>query len=310
MASSKRVLVTGGAGFIGSHIVDAYTAAGHDVWVADDLSTGLRANLSTSARLHVGDFAGAEALDLIRRERIQVVNHQAAQVDVRVSVEDPAGDAEQNIVRTLRLLQRCQSSSVEKFIFASSGGAIYGDPQSYPQTEEHPRMPLSPYGCAKLAVENYLHYFEAVHGLRSVRLRYANVYGPRQSNRGEAGVVAIFATRVLRGERLDINGSGEQTRDFVFIDDVVRANLAALNGDITGAFNVGTGAETSVNTIAALLQELAGRSVEVVHQAPKLGEQMRSVLDGTKLRAEAGLPEPVQFLSGLRRTWEWFMETQ
>ena len=308
MASSKRVLVTGGAGFIGSHIVDAYAAAGHEVWVADDLSTGLRANLSPAARLHVGDFAGAEALDLIVRERIQVVNHQAAQVDVRVSVEDPAGDAEQNIVRTLRLLQSCQKSSVEKFIFASSGGAIYGDPQSYPQTESHPRTPLSPYGCAKLAVENYLHYFEAVHGLSSVCLRYANVYGPRQSNRGEAGVVAIFATRVLRGERLYINGSGEQTRDFVFIDDVVRANVAALEDGMAGAFNVGTGIETSVKRSLRFF-----RTLPAVRDRPsgaQAREQMRSVLDGTKLRRQAKLPQPVEFLAGLQRTWEWFVETR
>ncbi|MEO8215497.1 MAG: NAD-dependent epimerase/dehydratase family protein [Acidobacteriota bacterium] len=307
---SKRVLITGGAGFIGSHIVDAYLSLGHQVWVADNLSTGLRANLSPAARLHVGDFAESAALELIEREKIQIVNHQAAQIDVRLSVDDPAGDAEQNIVRTLRLLQRSQFAAVEKVIFASSGGAIYGDPQSYPQSEDHPCQPLSPYGCAKLAVEHYLHYFESAYGLKSVRLRYANVYGPRQSNRGEAGVVAIFATRALRGETLYINGSGQQTRDYVFIDDVVRANVAALEEGMEGPFNVGTGVETSVSAIASALEGLAGKPLQIVYRQPKIGEQTRSVLDAAKIRERAGLPPPVDFAAGLRRTWQWFVETQ
>src|SRR5947207_9350954 len=250
-----RVLVTGGAGFIGSHIVDAYLGRGWRVDVIDDLSTGSRANLDPRATLHEVDIRGERAAALIAELKPDVVSHHAAQMDVRRSVADPAFDAEVNVVGSARLLQACADAAVKRFIFASSGGAIYGEPVVAPQDETHPVAPMSPYGCAKLSVEHYLHYFRAALGLSCVALRYANVYGPRQNAAGEAGVVAIFAGTLLRGEAVTINGSGEQTRGYVHVADVVAANVAALGGAWQGSFNVGTGVETSVNALYAAMAE-------------------------------------------------------
>src|SRR5436305_11184958 len=227
-----HVLVTGGAGFIGSHIVDALIARGDRVTVVDDLSTGNRANVNPKAELRVIDVGAAAVTD------VDAVIHQAAQVDLRKSVADPGSDAEVNVVGSVRLLEAAARAGVKRFLFASTGGALYGEPLQVPQTEDHPANPLSPYGSAKLAVEHYLHYFREVRGLPCVALRYANVYGPRQNAKGEAGVVAIFAPRLLADEDVTINGSGEQTRDFVYVGDVVAANLAALDGGFGGAFNV------------------------------------------------------------------------
>src|SRR5436190_6372113 len=255
-----RVLVTGGAGFIGSHIVDAYLARGWRVDVIDNLSTGDRGNVDPRATLHEVDVRDERAGALIAELKPDVVNHHAAQMDVRRSVADPAFDAEVNVVGSARLLQACAAAAVKRFIFASSGGAIYGEPVSAPQDETHPLAPMSPYGCAKLSVEHYLHYFRIVHGLSSVALRYANVYGPRQNAAGEGGVVAIFAAKLLRGEAVTVNGTGEQTRDYVHVSDVVAANVAAAEGAWQGSFNVGTGVETSVNALHAAMAELAGAS--------------------------------------------------
>ncbi|HEX8154433.1 MAG TPA: NAD-dependent epimerase/dehydratase family protein [Thermoanaerobaculia bacterium] len=303
---SRHVLVTGGAGFIGSHLVDAYLARGWRVSVIDDLSTGDRANVDPRAELHVADLRDAAAADLIGELRPDVISHQAAQVDVRVSVGDPAADAHINVVGSLRLLQKAADVGVSRFIFASSGGATYGEPIGGPQDETHPQRPLSPYGCAKLAVEHYLEYFRIVQGLSCVALRYANVYGPRQSVRGEAGVIAIFADRMLRGEDVTINGSGEQTRDFVFVGDVVAANVAVSEGAWSGAFNVGTGIESSIVDIHRMLAAVIGTKRPALHAPPKLGEQMRSVLDGRKLREAAHLPPPVEIRQGLAQTIDWF----
>jgi len=300
------LLVTGGAGFIGSHIVDAYVARGWRVTVIDNLSTGDRRNVNPRATLREFDIRDARLREVILELGPDVVNHHAAQMDVRHSVADPSFDAEVNVVGSVRLLQASVDAAVKRFIFASTGGAIYGEPVAVPQGETHPVGPLSPYGCAKLAVEHYLNYFRVVHGLSSAALRYANVYGPRQNAKGEAGVIAIFAGRLLRGEGVTINGSGEQTRDFVYVDDVVAANVAAAEAAWQGSFNVGTGVETSVNHLYELMAAQVAGAKPPVHGPAKAGEQMRSVLDGGKLRALAALPPPVALRDGLAATMAWF----
>jgi UDP-glucose 4-epimerase len=299
---TRHILITGGAGFIGSHIADAFLARGWRVSIIDNLSTGSRANVPREATLIEADVRDAK-LDELRPD---VVCHQAAQVDVRVSVRDPAADAETNIIASLRLLQNALEAGVQRFVFASTGGAIYGEPLEVPQSEGHRRRPLSPYGCAKLAVEHYLEYYREVHGLQTLALRYANVYGPRQNAHGEAGVVAIFANKMLRDEEVTINGSGEQTRDYVFVRDVVAANVAAIEQELSGAYNVGTGIETSVNELHRMLANAAGVTRPPQHGPAKTGEQLRSVLDGRALRNVAQLPPPVPLAEGLAETVAWF----
>ena len=301
----RHVVVTGGAGFIGSNIVDAYLRDGWKVTVVDDLSTGLRKNVSPDAELIVGDLREPALLDRIFETQVDLVNHQAAQVDVRKSVADPALDADLNIIASIRLFVRAMKSGVKKVIFASSGGAAYGEPQFVPQGEDHPFAPMSPYGCAKASVELYLRCFGEMLGVETVSLRYANVYGPRQRPDGEAGVVAIFAGKMLEGETVTINGDGAQTRDYVFVEDVARANLAVSNLPLSGAFNVGTGVETSVVALHELMASVMGIAANATHAPAKRGEQLRSVLDGTRLRREAQLPEPQTFRDGLMRTLEW-----
>jgi UDP-glucose 4-epimerase len=301
---TRHVLVTGGAGFIGSNLVDAYLARGWRVSIVDDLSTGDRRNLNPAAdfhEMHVGDAA-----ELVAAIRPDVINHHAAQIDVRKSVADPAADAETNIIATLRLLQAAAAAGVKKFVFASTGGAIYGEPDEVPQTEAHATRPLSPYGCAKLAVEHYLHFFREVHGLDFAALRYANVYGPRQNAKGEAGVIAIFARALLEGRTPIINGSGNQTRDYVYVEDVVRANLAASEQDFAGSWNVGTGVETDVNQLFGAIARALGSTAEAKHGPAKPGEQRRSVLDGQALREKASLPAPISLADGLAHTVNWF----
>jgi len=301
-----HVVVTGGAGFIGSHLVDAYLDRGWRVTIVDNFSTGVRANVNARAELRDADLRDPATIAAIAQLKPDVISHHAAQIDVRQSVADPAADAETNIVASVRLLEAAADAGVKRFLFASTGGAIYGDPVVVPQSESHPAEPLSPYGCAKLAVEHYMHYFRAVRGLSSVALRYGNVYGPRQNAHGEAGVIAIFTNRLLAGDDVTINGSGEQTRDFVYVGDVVRANLAATDAQWEGAYNVGTGVETSVNELYAQLAELTGTTRAAIHAPAKPGEQMRSVLDGRALRTLANLPEPVRMRDGLRQTVDWF----
>jgi len=285
---SKHVLITGGAGFIGSHLVDAYLQRGWRVSVIDDLSTGDRRNLNPRAQFYEADVRNADIAEL----RPDVISHHAAQMDVRRSVADPVFDADVNVLGSVRLLQKAAEIGVKRFIFASTGGAIYGEPLFAPQTEAHPTYPLSPYGCAKLAVEHYMSYFRAVHGLSTIALRYANVYGPRQNSKGEAGVVAIFIERKRRGEQATINGDGEQTRDFVYVGDVVAANMAVSESSDAGPLNVGTGVETSVNQLAALL------GINAAHGPAKAGEQRRSVLASKFGRTPLA--------DGLRETVAWF----
>jgi UDP-glucose 4-epimerase len=303
-----HLVVTGGAGFIGSHIADAFVERGWRVTIIDNFSTGDRANVNPKAALIEHDLRDPSTSKLIGELEPDVVSHQAAQVDLRKSVIDPASDVDINVTASIRLLQASLDAGVKRFVFASSGGAIYGDPLFAPQTEDHRKMPLSPYGCAKLAVEHYVTYFREVHGLSSMALRYANVYGPRQSATGEAGVVAIFADRLLRGQQIVINGSGEQTRDFVYVADVVRANVFACQSQVSGEFNVGTGIETSVNELYAKMSSVAGVRTDARHGEAKMGEQIRSVLDGSRLRAIAALPEPVDLASGLAGTIDFFRD--
>jgi UDP-glucose 4-epimerase len=304
----KHVLITGGAGFIGSTLADAYIARGYRVTIIDNLSGGGRRNVNAQAAFYELDIRDAAAGDLIRALKPNVISHHAAQMDVRKSVEDPAADADVNVVGTLRLLEAAANAGVKRVVFASTGGAIYGEPVEGLQDESHPTGPLSPYGCAKLAVEHYLHYFRVVRGLSYAALRYANVYGPRQNAHGEAGVVAIFAGRVLAGQPVTINGDGSQTRDFVYVGDVVAANLAASESEWHGEYNVGTGIETSVNALYESLATIAGVSASATHAPAKAGEQMRSVLDGSRLRSLAELPQPVALRDGLKTTFEWFRD--
>lgn len=303
-----NVVVTGGAGFIGSHIVDGYVERGWNVTVVDDLSTGERSNVNPKARLVVGSVTDPAVVAEVVRPGVDLLNHHAAQMDVRRSVADPVFDAEQNIVASLRLLEQVVKSGVRSVIFASSGGAAYGEPVFTPQTEEHPFAPMSPYGCAKLSVEHYLGFYRQVHRIRAVALRYGNVYGPRQKKHGEAGVVAIFAGKMLAGETVTINGTGLQTRDYVFVEDVVRANMAVSDSDLSGAFNVGTGVETNVVELFEAMSRDLGGSYPSVHAPAKAGEQMRSVLDGSKLRRATGLEAPRALAHGLRITLEWIRQ--
>ncbi len=304
-----KLLVTGGAGFIGSHLVRTFLADGHDVHVVDDLSSGRRENLPDGVPLHVHDIRGSEAADLVRRERFDALVHEAAQMDVRRSVADPVFDATVNVLGFLNLMEAARTSGVQKVLFASTGGAIYGEPAfGGPQTEDDPLRPLSPYGITKLTTEKYLFFYHETYGIPYVALRYANVYGPRQSPHGEAGVVAIFTERLLRGEATTINGEGTQTRDYVFVGDVAAANRAALGYDGSGAFNVGTGVETDVNTLFRHLRRLVGSDAPEQHGEGKPGEQRRSVLDVSRTTAALGWRPTVDIADGLAETVAWFRE--
>lgn len=304
-----RILITGGAGFIGSNVADGYAAEGHELLVIDDLSSGKEGNIPREARFVLCDIGSDTALEAIRSFRPEVVNHHAAQINVRASVRDPQFDARVNILSTLRLLEGCREHGVRKFLFASSGGAGYGEQERFPADETHPVRPVSPYGAAKMSVELYLHFYRVQYGLGYTSLRYANVYGPRQDPHGEAGVVAIFCTRLLRNQRAIVNGDGEQTRDYVYVGDVVRANLAALTRGAGQAVNIGTGIETSVNTLFRTLRELTGSRQEEIHGPAMPGEQLRSCLENRLALEELGWYPETSLEEGLARTIAFFRET-
>lgn len=297
-----KILVTGGAGFIGSHVVDAYLDAGHEVVVVDDFSTGQRANLSPLVPVYEADVASAAFGEIVRRERPDVINHHAAQTSVRQSVTAPLDDCRRNILASINMIDAAQQAGVSKVIYVSSGGAIYGEPVELPCTETNPITPDSPYGASKHTPEHYLAIARRLSGLRYTTLRYANVYGPRQDHNGEAGVIAIFAARMLAGQQVTINGTGRQERDFVFVADVVRANLAALDLGDGEAINIGSGIGTSVNQIFSLLQEATGSRLEAHYGPPKPGETFKIYLDVSRAARVLGWKPQVPLADGLVRT--------
>lgn len=306
-----RVLVTGGAGFIGSHVADAYLARGDQVTVLDSLVHGRRENVPAGAEFVEADIRAAAAAELVRDGGFDLVNHHAAQMDVRVSVEDPRFDASVNVDGLLNILQAAHQAGVRRVLFVSSGGVVYGEPEVRPTPEGAPKLPESPYGVTKLAGEQYLYYYHRVHAMEYAALRYSNVYGPRQDPHGEAGVVAIFSTKLIGEEPLVVFGDGEQTRDYVFVGDVVRANLLLSGAELPRArslddrgFNVGTGIETSVNGLADTLMRAAGVQVPVRHAPARPGELRHSSLDADRLR-RLGWEQRVGLEEGLRETYEW-----
>ncbi len=301
-----NILITGGAGFIGSHVGDECIRAGHKVIILDDLSSGVIENVHPDAVFHRIDIRDGSVGEILAREKVDVIIHHAAQMNVRTSVEDPAFDASVNILGSINLMEAGRKAGVRKFIFASTGGAIYGEQEYFPADEDHPTKPASPYGISKLAVEHYLRVYHETYGIVFINLRYANVYGPRQSPHGEAGVVAIFASKLLAGVQPVVNGDGKQTRDYIYIDDVVTANLSALHHPACDVFNVGTGMETDVNAIYEHLRRLTSSPIAAVHGPPKAGEQLRSVLDSTHLRRSFDWSPSVSLEEGLRRTVEFF----
>lgn len=302
-----RVLVTGGAGFIGSHVVDRLLADGHAVDVVDNLSTGRRAQVNTAARLHVCDIRSRALDDAFAAARPETVVHVAAQTAVARSVADPLFDASVNVLGTLAVLEAARRARVGRVVFTSSGGAGYGDTDVLPTPEEHPARPASPYGTAKIAGELYLDCWAGLTGGRALALRLANVYGPRQDPRGEAGVVAIFAARLVAGQECVVNGDGEQTRDYVYVEDVADAVARGIAyPDVSGVLNIGTGVATSVNELYRRLGRIAGAARAPRHGPGRPGEQRRSVLDATRAKTRLGWTAATPLDEGLQRTVAWF----
>ena len=308
---SRKVLVTGGAGFIGSHVAEAHLNRGDRVWIVDDLSSGRLQNVPPGADFHQMDIADGRVADLIRDVRFDLINHHAAQIDVRVSVADPAADARVNIAGLINILEAARQAGTARVVFVSSGGVVYGEPPVFPTPETAPKLPMSPYGVTKLAGEYYLHYYREVHGMEYVALRYSNVYGPRQDPHGEAGVVAIFSNRLLSGEPLVIYGDGEQTRDYVYVGDVARANLMAAEmtlpaepGIDARAYNVGTEVATSVNRLAGTLEDIAGVRTGRIRRDARAGDIRRSTLATARIR-ERGWTPSFSLREGLTETFRY-----
>ncbi len=314
---SKRALVTGGAGFIGSHVADHYLKEGYEVTVIDNLSSGRRENVPAGAAFVQCDIGSSEARELLENQPFDVLNHHAAQIDVRVSVSDPAFDATTNILGLINLLEGARAGGTRRVVFASSGGVVYGESADLPHPEEARKLPVSPYGVSKLASEFYLAAYAQLHGLEVVSLRYANVYGPRQNPHGEAGVVAIFCSRVRAGKALTVYGEGEQTRDYVHATDVARANMAATTwsgANVSSidavAFNVGTGVETSVNGMAETLVDATGIAVPIEHAPARAGELQRSSVQIGKASREWNWRPQYELKAGLTNTYEWMLENE
>jgi UDP-glucose 4-epimerase len=297
-----KILVTGGAGFIGSHVVDALIDQGHSVAVVDDLSTGKRGHVNPRARFYELDIRSPELSDVFGLEKPELINHHAAHVDVRLSVADPLHDAEVNVLGSLNLLECARQHGVSDFLYASTGGAVYGEPTHLPCDEHHPLNPISPYGVSKLTVERYLAFYGHAYGLRYAILRYPNVYGPRQDPFGEGGVIAIFGRQMVRGEPVLINGSGEQERDFLYVSDVVRANLLVQDTLQGQTYNLGTGVGTSVNKLFNTMSSITGYSREPTHGPPKPGETFKICLNAGKARRDLGWEPLVRLEEGLERT--------
>ena len=307
---NRKVLVTGGAGFIGSHVAEAHVDRGDRVWIVDDLSSGRLENVPAGAEFHELDIADPRVGDLIRTVGFDLINHHAAQIDVRVSVADPALDARVNVTGLLNILEAARESGTGRIVFVSSGGVVYGEPREIPTPEGAPKEPLSPYGVTKLAGEHYLNYYREAHGMNYVALRYSNVYGPRQDPHGEAGVVAIFSQRLLRGEPLTIYGDGKQTRDYIHVADVVRANLMAARMELSPApgldaraYNVGMGIQTSVNALADILEGGVGIRTGRVFEAARPGELRQSALAISRIQKRGWTPA-LSLREGLAATFE------
>jgi UDP-glucose 4-epimerase len=301
-----KILVTGGAGFIGSHVVDALVGEGHSVVVIDNLSTGKRDNVNPEAKFYRVDLRSPQLNEIVQSEKPEVINHHAAHVDVRRSTADPLFDADVNIAGSLNLLESARQSGVGNFIYASTGGAVYGEPVYLPCDENHPVNPICPYGVSKLTVEKYLSFYAHAYNLHYVILRYPNVYGPRQDPMGEGGVVAIFARRMVRAEPVVINGSGEQERDFLYVEDVVRANLLAQQAPGGQIYNLGTGVGTSVNQLFEAMSRMTRYSGQPTYGPPKPGETFKIYLEARKARVELGWQPEFDLEEGLRRTTQSF----
>ncbi len=300
-----KILVTGGAGFIGSHIVDAYIKEGHSVVIIDDLSTGNFRNVNSEAIFIKQDITSPEIEEVFKKFKFDIVNHHAAQINVRRSLEDPLFDAKVNIMGSLNLLNLTAQHNVKRFIFASSGGAIYGEPEKFPITEEVKPEPLSPYGVAKFTVENYIKVFAKLYNFDYVILRYSNVYGPRQIAKSEAGVISIFINQILENKECFVNGDGNQIRDYVFVGDVVKANLSAIDC-CPGYFNIGTGVETSVNDLLDIFRRILHREIPHKHREPIPGEVFKNVLDFSKAHRFLNWSPVIPLAKGIELTYQYF----
>jgi UDP-glucose 4-epimerase len=306
-----KILVTGGAGFIGSHVVDTFIAHGHDVVIVDDLSTGRRSNINPAAAFYQIDIRSPELAEVFEKEKPQAVDHHAAQMDVRRSVEDPLFDADVNVLGSIKLIELARKYGVGRFIYISTGGAVYGEPEYLPCDEAHPINPICPYGASKHTVEHYLYMYHELYNLDYVVLRYPNVYGPRQDPHGEAGVVAIFTGQMLKGDQVRINGDGQQERDFVYVADCARANLLALTTENANTiYNLGEGKATTVNQVYEELKNATGYQLSAVHGPAKVGETRRIYLEASKAAQALDWRPSVGLGEGLAETVAYFREAE
>ena len=306
----SKILITGGAGFIGSHLTDKLIEEGNEVVVVDNLSTGKKENLNVKAKFYEVDICDSKISQIFQEEKPEIVFHFAAQIDVRKSIDNPMSDAEINILGSLNLLENCRKVDIKKFIFISSGGAVYGDTDVIPTPESQPENPESPYGITKMTIEKYLCFYKKTFGLNYTILRPANVYGPRQDSRGEGGVVAIFCDKILKNEEIRIDGNGEQTRDFIYVKDVVNAGVMSMEQEKNEVYNIGTGIETNVNEILEKIRELTSSNCKGIHDLAKSGGQTRSCLDFSKARQELGWQPEYDLEKGLKETIEWFKKNE
>jgi UDP-glucose 4-epimerase len=306
----KRILITGGAGFIGSHVADRFIEQGYSVAIVDNVTTGNKININPQARFYPVDIGSQQLKEVFKEERPNYVNHHAAQISVHSSIRNPINDAKVNILGSINVLENCRKFNVKKIIFVSSGGAIYGEPIYLPCDEYHPVNPISPYGAAKFTVENYLHLYKRLYGLNFTSLRYANVYGPRQDPKGEAGVIAIFAKAMLEEGNIVIFGDGNQERDYVYVSDVVEANLLAIDNKISGVYNIGTGKGTTLKEIFLQLSSIVKSHKQPIYEPSRPGDIYKISLDSTKAFKELGWKPAVSQKDGLKTTVEYLIHSK